>query len=70
MKYGLQILLYKPQEKWTVKKSQSMEHYFKSIILQTTKFSSFQGGTVKNLFCLIQDTHSKQEKVHWKGAKN
>lgn len=62
------LLIYKKPQKWN--KSQSMEHYFKSIIFQTIEFIWFQGGTVKNSFCHIQDIHSKQEKVHWKGAKN
>lgn len=56
------------RKKW--KQSKSMEHYFKSITFQTIEFILFQGGTVKNSFCHIQDIHSKQEKVRWKGAKN
>lgn len=67
MKKGL-FLIYKPQEKWN--KSQSMENYFKSIIIQTIEFISFQFGTVKNSKFWWQDLHSNQKKVHWKGAKN
>lgn len=62
------ILYITNPQKW--KKSKSMENYFKSIISQAIKFSSFQFETVKNSACLIQDHISKQEKVHWKDVKN
>ena len=67
MKHGLPFYFIN-RKKW--KQSKSMELYFQSLIIQTIEFSWLQGGTVKNLLFHIQEAHSKQEKVHWKGAKN
>lgn len=67
MKHGLPFYFIN-RKKW--KQLKSMELYFQSLIIQTIEFSWLQGGTVKNLLFHIQEAHSKQEKVHWKGAKN